>query len=1028
MTRLVSTTLPALAVGAVAVSDASSAYLYAAITLAAAVHTITRGHARVPTLTRWFGLALLLFGLADLAFAAGVMGELLYLAGYGVLAGTALTALAGLGPRQLREGLLDAGLLSFTALGLLLPLMSETATGQVPVGAAYFVATAGLTAVWLRVVVARPGISPAAVATSVALIAGLVGTTVQILAPDTSVALLRTLHATARWGLALGATHASFHELFRRDLTERERDTSGRTMVMVAALVATSFAAARGAAQDAPSMLTAALVLLPAPLAVLIARRIMRSIRTHVQVQEQMRAAASRDPVTGLRNAAGLDDALTHDDRFASDGTLILLVVDGLRELMRRLPDDASRELLTRLRTRISCDLGSSDVVGRCDTDEFAVLTTRDAAALAARLTDRLSRPLALENSAASFTPSLRCGWVPVDGLDTRSLLLRARFAAGEARPNGTPVGFDDRLAETHERQRRILRALPTAIAAGKVSSHYQPIVNLSDGRIVGFEALARWQDDELGRVGPMEFIPLAESSGAIIPLGTRLLREACAQIAGWRADHERDDLYVTVNVSAHQLEDDAFPSIVSAALHAAGLPPHALTLELTEGVLLREGADEAAAVLSAVRAMGVRLAVDDFGTGYSSLAYLQRFRPDVVKIDRSFTRELGTASGDVATGVFAMLDQLGWRVVAEGIELQESVTILRGLACEMGQGYLLSPPLPPSGITELLVNGVTDLTANDTTTPLTSSNASMPAGDDTGTAIADLVEPAVIVEASMSCADVERLFHETARLEMVVVRREDGLLAPLAASRVLTALTGRYAYGRALNGTRPIGDLVPRPVRALSADTSYVDAVAMALARPEDERYDDLVVDGDVVGRLSVGRLLEAIAESLADQAARDPLTGIPNRRHLTRQLQQVVAERRSVGLLLLDLDAFKPVNDTHGHAAGDAVLVAVAQRLRACARPRDVVARLGGDEFAIIVEGDEHATAQVAKRCATVLQGPIDIGTAIVTVGGSIGTAWGLWDDADRALATADTAMYDAKRAGGGRVVVSSAAAAGP
>jgi EAL domain-containing protein (putative c-di-GMP-specific phosphodiesterase class I) len=228
---------------------------------------------------------------------------------------------------------------------------------------------------------------------------------------------------------------------------------------------------------------------------------------------------------------------------------------------------------------------------------------------------------------------------------------------------------------------------LERAIAREELVLHYQPIVALDGGAPVGFEALVRWQHPERGLLGPGEFIPLAEESGLIVPLGAWVLREACREAAAWPGAP-----YISVNVASAQLEQPGFPGEVAAALAETGLPAERLVIELTERSLVGAAEGER---LQAVRRLGVRLAIDDFGTGYSSLDYLRRFPMDVLKIDRSFTR--GAAADDpLLRAIVAMGHSLGLVLVPEGIEDAEQGAALRALGCELGQGFHYGRPAPP--------------------------------------------------------------------------------------------------------------------------------------------------------------------------------------------------------------------------------------------------------------------------------------------------------------------------------------------
>jgi EAL domain-containing protein (putative c-di-GMP-specific phosphodiesterase class I) len=260
----------------------------------------------------------------------------------------------------------------------------------------------------------------------------------------------------------------------------------------------------------------------------------------------------------------------------------------------------------------------------------------------------------------------------------------------------------DDMNARAHERLAMEM-ALHRALRHQEFELHYQPKVGLASGRIVGAEALLRWRHPERGLVPPGEFIPLAEESGLILPIGAFVLEAACAQIRAWR-DSGLPNVPVAVNLSARQLNGQDIPALVAQILAASGLDASALELEVTESQIMHN-VEAAAAMLHRLRAMGVRIAIDDFGTGYSSLAYLKRFTINTLKIDRSFVRDIAPGNDDAAivSAIVAMAHRLKFSVVAEGVETAEQLAFLRAAGCDEVQGYYYSPPIPADAFGRLL-------------------------------------------------------------------------------------------------------------------------------------------------------------------------------------------------------------------------------------------------------------------------------------------------------------------------------------
>jgi EAL domain-containing protein (putative c-di-GMP-specific phosphodiesterase class I) len=249
---------------------------------------------------------------------------------------------------------------------------------------------------------------------------------------------------------------------------------------------------------------------------------------------------------------------------------------------------------------------------------------------------------------------------------------------------------------------------LRRALEFDELDIHYQPTVALATGTITGFEALVRWQHPTRGLMMPDQFIPLAEETGLIRPLGRWVLENACRELARWRAEYDFPWLTVSVNLSGYQLHHSSLVADVSAALAASGLPAHCLVLEMTESVLM-DHSEENLELLGALKENGVRLAIDDFGTGYSSLSYLHRFPVDILKIDRSFVERLGASTGDSElVGTIVRLGQsLRMTTIAEGVEEIEQVRVLRGLGCELAQGFLYSRPMRVDAVEDQLRAGM---------------------------------------------------------------------------------------------------------------------------------------------------------------------------------------------------------------------------------------------------------------------------------------------------------------------------------
>jgi EAL domain-containing protein (putative c-di-GMP-specific phosphodiesterase class I) len=339
------------------------------------------------------------------------------------------------------------------------------------------------------------------------------------------------------------------------------------------------------------------------------------------------------------------------------------------------------------------------------DVDEAGV-----AVDVARRIVDALEDPFLLGGREVFVSASVGI-CLAHDASATPDDLLRnadtAMFRA-KARGGSRVAMFDDAMQAWAEGRFETEVALRRAVERGELRLHYQPVVHLDTADIVALEALVRWERPGVGLVRPGEFIPIAEETGLIVPLGTWVLGEACRQVAAWQHLGARGTLGVTVNMSSRQLVQPDVVDVVRHALASAGLDPGLLTLEITESVLLDDDA-HAIDVLGALKDLGVRLAIDDFGTGYSSLTYLRHFPFDVVKVDQSFVHNLGTNLEDstIVAAVIALSKALGLKVVAEGIETAEHLAALLNLDCDYAQGYFFRPPIDARETEALLASGL---------------------------------------------------------------------------------------------------------------------------------------------------------------------------------------------------------------------------------------------------------------------------------------------------------------------------------
>ncbi|MFC6670136.1 EAL domain-containing protein [Marinobacterium aestuariivivens] len=433
----------------------------------------------------------------------------------------------------------------------------------------------------------------------------------------------------------------------------------------------------------------------------------------HKRIEERLSYLANFDPLTDLPNRRQLEErvgqAIALTQRHPELGFALLLVgLDRFEYINDSLGHQAGDRLLKMLSQRLCRRVRREDTVFRLRGDVFAVLiqddqSTVEAANLSRRLLSQMAAPIHHNGLDLVVTPSIGVVAYPGDGDDVQTLLRNGAAALHHAKAQGRHrLQFFEPGINDHISQRlKMEQALRLALSNRELSLHYQPQYSLRTGALTGFEALLRWHSAELGYVGPDRFIPLAEETGLIAPIGEWVLRSACEQGARWRA--EGMEVAIAVNVSACQFRHD-LPDLVASALESTGLPAGLLVIEVTETALMQD-LEQTAAMLLQLRALGVRIALDDFGTGYSSLAYLKRLPLDKLKLDRAFIQSLPDDSDDTAI-VRAMLDvarHLGLETVAEGIETPQQQAFLDGVGCAEGQGYLYARPMPAEQATDFM-------------------------------------------------------------------------------------------------------------------------------------------------------------------------------------------------------------------------------------------------------------------------------------------------------------------------------------
>ena len=432
------------------------------------------------------------------------------------------------------------------------------------------------------------------------------------------------------------------------------------------------------------------------------------------QAEETIRHLAYHDGLTSLPNRTLFEDRLTvtlaqarRKQRLAA---VMFLDLDRFKVVNDTVGHAVGDQLLQSVAERLKTLVRDGDTVARVGGDEFTVLLPEvgcmeDAVEVAERILETLRRPWQVNGHEFRITTSIGIAMCPIDGEDAESLIRNADTAMYRAKDSGrdnyqlyTPA-MNSKIAE----RLAVESSLRRSVERGEFAVHYQPQVSIETGRIVGVEALVRWQHPERGLVSPLEFIPIAEETGLIVPLGAWVLRTACAQNRAWQ-DAGLPPMRMAVNLSARQFQRHDLLDTVAAALAESGLSAQYLQLEITEGAAMQD-VDLTLAILRELKEAGVQVSIDDFGTGHSSLSYLKRFPIDVVKIDQSFVQDLTVDPNDaaIASTIIVMAHNLGLKVIAEGVETAEQLAFLRERDCDEMQGFLFSRPKPAPELDQML-------------------------------------------------------------------------------------------------------------------------------------------------------------------------------------------------------------------------------------------------------------------------------------------------------------------------------------
>lgn len=442
----------------------------------------------------------------------------------------------------------------------------------------------------------------------------------------------------------------------------------------------------------------------------------MHDVTLRRTYEEQLYHQANYDALTELPNRSMVIERLSSAANAVTAGRspskvgILFIDVDHFKRINDTLGHAVGDAFLQQAAQRIAACVRQTDVVARLGGDEFMIMVTglrlaSNAESVARKIVDAFKQPFMIEGREMFMSVSIGVTVTPDDGTDAATLMRNADMAMYMVKTSGRGSWrrFAPGMTEEAERRAQVEDQLRHALERGELEIHYQPIVNLDSGEVTGAEALLRWNNPVLGTITPDRFIPIAEETGLIVPIGAWVLETACREAVSWRL-RGHAPIRLAVNVSGRQFRCQTIVDTVSRIIHGEGFPADLLELEITETVLM-DNVSESQAILETLEKLGVNFSIDDFGTGYSSLSYLNRFRLDTLKIDRSFTSALSTdnAHSEVVDAIIAMAHRLNLAVIAEGVETTEQLRFLRARGCDKAQGYLFSRPVPAAQFLDLL-------------------------------------------------------------------------------------------------------------------------------------------------------------------------------------------------------------------------------------------------------------------------------------------------------------------------------------
>ncbi len=705
------------------------------------------------------------------------------------------------------------------------------------------------------------------------------------------------------------------------------------------------------------------------------------------QIARQVEELTLYDAMTGLPNQKLLMERLNQHlhicSREEQNLAVLSLCLERCPVAISAMNHQGCDELLRCVAMRIRGNLRETDTLAVLQKGEFGILlpkagTEKELLPVVTKLLESISEPISIADAEFQLHANIGITIFPGDGRTCELLLQNAHLAMNQAQsqPGESLFQFySEEMNRIANEQLQVESSILRGIRTGEFFVCYQPLFDREGKRLIGMEALARWQHPALGLVGPDKFIPVSESNGTIIPLGELILELALRNCQHWR-ENGYPDLTVSVNVSARQLKGRQFADRVGQLLLLTGMPPDALCCELTESMLM-EHSNENTEQIFRLKELGVKLAIDDFGTGYSSLTHLKYLPVDSIKVDRSFVRDLESNPDDraIVTAIVAMSRSLHLKVVAEGVETPQQHKILQELGCDIMQGYYFGKPMNRTDFERYLHEEPPAMVVSDFDTPDKPKKLEQPEllansvhdADRSLQNVADITLKIAPLRPDDRLNTALERFQSNKKQQVLPVVDQHRVVGILNRSEFIEEqIVGRIGYAFHINHSKKVRDLM-QPVSLVIDSEASIEEAALALhGNFGTMRLENICVArrGIYQGVLDVRTLVEAItALNLKLAKGANPLTGLPGNESIQRETTSRLESGMPFDIAYIDIDNFKPYNDFYGFERGDMVIRAVGDILKQYAddllhgpQVRNFCGHIGGDDF-IIITGSGHA-----------------------------------------------------------------------